>query len=572
MKSYSGYVHLPYGFLDGESQDYNINTFFWFFESRKDPANAPLSIWLNGGPGGSSMIGLLSENGPCFVGRDSNSTHINNWSWNNEVNLLYIDQPLQVGYSYDIPTNVTLDLISGNLRVSDFSNEIPEQNNTFLVGTMSSQNMFNTANSTSRAAHAMWHFAQVWFDEFPFYKPNDEKISIWTESYGGHYGPDIAAVFEEKTRQIDKGSITTPGAHRIHLDTLGIINGCMDELVQAPSYLHMAYNNTYGIRGINQTIYENGMQEWERPGGVKDSILNCRRLVAEADPESLDDRRKINRVCSEAADQEETEIEGRYTRLSGRGWFDIAHPSHDSFPPSYFIGYLNQHWVQNALGVLVNSSWSSEAVYKAFSKTGDIARPGMLDDIGYVLDKGIKVALVYGDRDFACNWLGGEQVSLNINYSSAGKFRNAGYTPIRVNNSYIGGQARQHGNLSFSRIYQAGHMVPSYQPETAYQVFMRVMVNKDIATGKAALSDDYSTDGPSSTWHIKNEVFPAPDPECYILNPGTCTEEQYSMVKNNTAIIKDYIVVGKEDAGEEENPSNSFMQYLDGEQVRLQNP
>ena len=65
VKSYAGYVHLPQGTTNdlGVYQNYTINTFWWFFESRKDPANAPLSIWMNGGPGSSSMIGLLSENG-----------------------------------------------------------------------------------------------------------------------------------------------------------------------------------------------------------------------------------------------------------------------------------------------------------------------------------------------------------------------------------------------------------------------------------------------------------------------------------------------------------------------------
>lgn len=53
VRSYSGYVHLPPGTLEdlGEEQKYPINTFFWFFEARKDPENAPLSIWMNGGPG-----------------------------------------------------------------------------------------------------------------------------------------------------------------------------------------------------------------------------------------------------------------------------------------------------------------------------------------------------------------------------------------------------------------------------------------------------------------------------------------------------------------------------------------
>ena len=64
-KSYAGYVHLATRTLGdlGETQNYSINTFFRFFEFRKDPANAPLSIWMNGGPGSSSVIGLLSENG-----------------------------------------------------------------------------------------------------------------------------------------------------------------------------------------------------------------------------------------------------------------------------------------------------------------------------------------------------------------------------------------------------------------------------------------------------------------------------------------------------------------------------
>ena len=50
VKSFAGYVKLPQGILNDlqENDNYTINTFFWFFESRKDPKNAPLSIWMNG--------------------------------------------------------------------------------------------------------------------------------------------------------------------------------------------------------------------------------------------------------------------------------------------------------------------------------------------------------------------------------------------------------------------------------------------------------------------------------------------------------------------------------------------
>jgi hypothetical protein len=86
VRSFTGYVHLPPGSISdlGENQTYPINTFFWFFEARKDPLNAPLSIWMNGGPGSSSLLGLFVENGPCYVNPDSNSTYLSEWSWNNE--------------------------------------------------------------------------------------------------------------------------------------------------------------------------------------------------------------------------------------------------------------------------------------------------------------------------------------------------------------------------------------------------------------------------------------------------------------------------------------------------------
>ena len=153
---------------------------------------------------------------------------------------------------------------------------------------------------------------------------------------------------------------------------------------------------------------------------------------------------------------------------------------------------------------------------------------------------------MYGDRDLACNWIGGERASLAIPYSDNESFGAAGYAPIRVDESYVGGQVRQYGNLSFSRVYQAGHMVPSYQPETAYRIFMRAMFNRDIATGTLPLSDTLGTVGPSDIRHIKNEVLPAPEPVYYILDPGfRCEQEQWERVWNGTAVVKDWVVVGE---------------------------
>ena len=279
---------------------------------------------MNGGPGGSSLIGALQENGPCFVNDDSNSTYLNPWSWNNEVNLLYIDQPVQVGFSYDTLINGTLDLapsieegfFGGTLSLSNFSEGVPKQNNTFMVGTFASQNLTYTANSTVHAATALWHFAQTWFEEFPYYKPHDEKISIWTESYGGKYGPAFTNLFQKQNEKINNGTIKGPGVHYIHLDTLGIINGCIDSIVQDLAYLDQAYNNTYGIQAINQSVYEHDVHEWTRSGGCKDQILNCRDLATKSDPDDFGAIDAVNAACITAQECSGSTTVGSYLNLS----------------------------------------------------------------------------------------------------------------------------------------------------------------------------------------------------------------------------------------------------------------
>ena len=575
FRSYAGYVHLPPDALNetSEDQDYPINTFFWFFEARKDPHNAPLAIWLNGGPGGSSLIGALAENGPCFVGNDSNSTYLNPWSWNNEVNVLYLDQPNQVGYSYDVLTNITTSLTKGpffgiDVQPANFSEGVPEQNLTFLVGTSGTHSVRNTANSTNHAAVALWHFAQTWFEEFPHYKPEDEQISLFTESYGGHYGPAFVSFFMRQNELISNGTISGPGVHYLHFNTLGIVNGCIDMESQTLSYATFPRNNTYGIMAFNESLYYHAIYELTRSGGVMDKIRECQRLQMNLDPNDHGDVERVNYYCKVAMGEAHNVTTGPYT--SGpTGWYDITHPAEDPFPPFYSEGFLNQHWVQKALGVAVNHSFASSAVYEGFTATGDMAKGGLVEDLAYILDHGVKVAMIYGDRDYACNWVGGEAASLKVPWFHQEKFESAGYTPMVISPVHSGGLTRQYGNFSFTRVFQAGHMVPSYQPEVSYELFMRALKGRDIATGTidlrkaAAAGEQYSTEGPGDTWWRLNEVLPSPPRECYVWDIDRCTSEEVESIMDGTAIVKDWIVVGREEA-ESKKPSTA-----NGDQVPL---
>jgi len=74
--------------------------FFWYFESQDSPSDDPLLLWLTGGPGGSGMIGMLQENGPCLINEYANGTVYNEYGWSKNANVIYVDQPAGVGFSY----------------------------------------------------------------------------------------------------------------------------------------------------------------------------------------------------------------------------------------------------------------------------------------------------------------------------------------------------------------------------------------------------------------------------------------------------------------------------------------
>ena len=183
-----------------------------------------------------------------------------------------------------------------------------------------------------------------------------------------------------------------------------IINGCIDRLVQWPAYPTMAYNNTYGIQAVNESQYLNMTDSFERPGACRDQIIDCREAAAIGDPQNLGVNETVNEICEAAESFCRSYVLNPYVLYSGRNYYDIATLDPAPTPPSFYEGFLNQEHVQRAMGVPLNWTQSSSTVSTAFRSIGDYPRDGWLDDLAFLLDNGIKVALVYGDRDYACNW------------------------------------------------------------------------------------------------------------------------------------------------------------------------
>ena len=74
--------------------------FYWFF--RHDDESKPVVLWMNGGPGSSSMFGLFLENGPLRVVQNGNDFTVSraDKSWADDYHVIYIDQPVNTGFSY----------------------------------------------------------------------------------------------------------------------------------------------------------------------------------------------------------------------------------------------------------------------------------------------------------------------------------------------------------------------------------------------------------------------------------------------------------------------------------------
>jgi carboxypeptidase C (cathepsin A) len=137
-----------HGFIKVDNDGSDI--FYWHFPARNNPETAPLAFWFQGGPGSSSLYGMLFENGPFIVNKTG--VFINDHSWNTDLNMVYIDNPIGTGFS------------SSSVR-----------------------DMPTVAENIQDKAQI---FFESFYDLYPAYKGRD--LYLTGESYAGHHLPYIS--------------------------------------------------------------------------------------------------------------------------------------------------------------------------------------------------------------------------------------------------------------------------------------------------------------------------------------------------------------------------------------------
>nr|GMD91448.1 putative serine carboxypeptidase-like 23 [Ipomoea batatas] len=148
--------------------------FYYFTESPQNPSSKPLVLWLNGGPGCSSLGGgAFGELGPFRPAKDGKSLNSNPYAWNNVANIIFLESPIGVGFSY---SNTS----------SDYDN----------VGDEST-------------AQDSYTFLVNWLERFPEYKTRDFYIT--GESYAGHYIPQLAQLILHNNQHTNQSRINLKG-------------------------------------------------------------------------------------------------------------------------------------------------------------------------------------------------------------------------------------------------------------------------------------------------------------------------------------------------------------------------
>ena len=219
--------------------------------------------------------------------------------------MLYIDQPVSAGYSYDVLVKSVQDLLfagtplgaTGITAFEDFAGNVPAENTTIKYGIFPTQNYNHTANTTALAATTLWHFSQAWFSEFPKWQTSDKRVSIWSNSYGGFWAPATGTYFQKQNAKIQNGYLE---GTVIELDSIGLVNGCVDFLYQGEWYPKMYYNNTYDLQIISKEVYEDALHNYTKPHGCRDLIVQCRELAAVYDAEETGNNATVNELCNGA--------------------------------------------------------------------------------------------------------------------------------------------------------------------------------------------------------------------------------------------------------------------------------
>ncbi|XVF08616.1 hypothetical protein REPUB_Repub07fG0018200 [Reevesia pubescens] len=415
FQQFSGYVTV--------NDKKHKTLFYYFVEAEIDPASKPLVLWLNGGPGCSSLgVGAFSENGPF---RPNGEVLVrNDYSWNREANMLYLETPIGVGFSY----------ATNNSSYEAVDDETTARDN--LV------------------------FLQRWYHKFPNYRQRD--LFITGESYAGHYIPQLAKLMVEFNKK----------QNLFNLKGIALGNPVLEFATDFNS--RAEYFWSHGL--ISDSTYK-----------MFTSVCNYSRYVSEYYRDSVSPAcsrvmSQVSRETSKFVDKYDVTLDVCISSVLSQSM--VLNPQQvseriDVCVEDKIVNYLNRKDVQKALharlvGVRRWAVCSNILDYQLLN----LEIP-TISIVGSLVKAGIPVLVYSGDQDSVIPLTGSRTLVGEL----AKELGLETTVPYRVwfEGKQVGGWTQVYGNiLSFATIRGASHEAPFSQPERSLMLFKSFLEGKPL--------------------------------------------------------------------------------------------
>ncbi|XP_044463150.1 serine carboxypeptidase 24-like [Mangifera indica] len=413
FQQFSGYVTV--------NDSHGRALFYWLTEATTTPEKKPLVLWLNGGPGCSSVAyGASEEIGPFRINRTGSSLYLNKYPWNKEANILFLESPAGVGFSY---SNT-----SSNLKDS----------------------------GDKRTAQDALIFLIRWLSRFPQYKYREFYIA--GESYAGHYVPQLGKKIIEYNKSFSRPIINLKG--------FIVGNAVTDNYYDSVGTVTFWWTHSM----ISDQTYK--------------SILKYCNFTAEKSSKECDDAvyyamnhefGKIDQYsiytpfCIQLRNETTKTLRLKNTLLRRRV------SGYDPCTENYAEKYYNRPDVQKTLHANVTGipyKWT--ACSDVLINNWNDSEVSMLPTYKELIKAGLRIWVFSGDTDSV--------VPVTATRFSLSHLNLPIKTPWYpwYSGNQVGGWTEVYQGLTFATVRGAGHEVPLFQPKRAYILFKSFLAGREL--------------------------------------------------------------------------------------------
>ncbi|ODN05074.1 Venom serine carboxypeptidase, partial [Orchesella cincta] len=425
IEAYSGFITV--------NEEFSSNIFFWYFPpiGSEDASNAPVILWLQGGPGLSVQSQIFLANGP-FIIQDDFTLLLRNESWVSTYHLIYIDSPAGIGFSY-----------LHNAKHHEEGCADPE----------SIYNATGYDSSANETAEATYTFLSQFFKMFPNLISN--SFYIGGLSYAGHFVPALAYKIHKENKMQESD-------FRLNLRGLILESPFIEARTQLPvlgEYLHC-----HGvIDEISKAHIDSEMGE----------------LVSMIGEERFEDAHQIlmplfmsgNSFINNQTAFEYTTVYNHYD---------------DLLPADYYLykDFLQLKTTKEAIHV-GNLTFCDEndEIYRRFAGDILVSYRRLLETL-LDAEEGYRIVIYVGQLDIMTTFLGIENMIRSMNWSGSEEFFSGSVRkrPWILNNehgiNYCAGYVKTLNNFSYVLVRNAGHLIS--KDRTAWTLDLINRITKNI--------------------------------------------------------------------------------------------